>query len=395
MRQNNVNRLGRMPFSDPLARRQWIKEGLVSRGKTSFFRKFQSRSFDGIIYHMNSGLQTNNKGNEIIYDFDGFLTQVPLEGDAQLSGTGTDNKKFSASFYTRNFHNTANIPKEWDLQTIGSMELRRTSRIRKQLSDLYTAVVNQAKFDVVQGFGEENEPTHIIMPNGKTDRNNLTEADKPSLDLLDHIIYAGTTGEDINVGGERPGLKQWTDSDETGEYDATITMFVDFYFLDALSKDPGWRSLYGTVLTENLNNPLIAKLGNVVVHKNLKMIRAPFFQGYTIARDINKSAVESAGFRRYDAENGKWTGEKGFNLESNKMTGRASIVGAGAMNSHATLCPVDPFTIERTNHNQKGEAGIHYYMNVKRTQLFEHNGDYAMRKMTGYDLGIINVDYHL
>jgi len=189
------NRLGRMPFGDPLARKQWIKEGLVKAGKTSFFNKFQGRTFESAIFHMNTGLQTNNKGNEIIFDFDGFLTQVPLEGDAMLSGTGVDNKKFSASFYTKSFHHTANVPKEWDLQLIGSRELRDTSRIRAQLSSMYTRTVNQAKFDTLQGVIEDQQPTHVIMPNGKTDINNLTDADKPSLDLLEHIIYSATTGE--------------------------------------------------------------------------------------------------------------------------------------------------------------------------------------------------------
>ena len=389
----NANRLGNMPFGDPLARKQWMKEGLVKAGKTSFFNRFKSRNFRGAIYHMNTGLQTNNKGNEIIFDFDGFLSQVPLEGDAQLSGTGVDNKKFSASFYTRNFHHTANVPKEWDLQTIGSKELRDTGMIRTELSDMYTRTNAQALFDVVQGFGDDNKPSHIIMPNGKTDVNNLDANDKPSLDLLEHIIYSATTGEHINVGDTRPGLRQWMDSSQQGEEAMVIDLLVDYHFLHALDQDPGWRAMYRNLLTQSLSNPLLT--GVITQHKNLRLFRAPLFQGRTVARDINKSAVESAGFRRYDADAGKYTGEDGFSINSQKMVGTATVIGAGAMISHSTLCPVDPFTIEKTNHAQKKEAGLHFYMNVKRTQLFEHNGDYAMRKMAGYDLGLINVNYSL
>ena len=150
--------------------------------------------------------------------------------------------------------------------------------------------------------------------------------------------------------------------------------------------------MYQNLLTESLNNPLLT--GKIVQHKNLRLYRAPIFQGTTIGRAIN-SAVEAAGFRRFDADTQKWAGEKGFNHRSNKMIGTAVVIGAGALISHSTLCPVDPFTIEKTNHAQKKEAGLHFYMNVARTQLFEHNGDYADRKMAGYDLGLINVNYHL
>ena len=390
---NDDNRLGKMSFGDTLRRKQWIKNGMVAAGKTSRLKRFKGRSFSSAIFVSNEGLQTNNKGNEIIYDFDGFLAQEPKEGDAHLSGTGENYKKFSASFYTRNFHNTVAIPKEWDLQEIGSMELRKTSKIRKDLSNLYKRVSDQAIFDVAQGFDETQQPTHIIMPNGKTDVADLAVTDTPSLALLDHIIFCTTVGEQFSVGDNRGGLKQWTDSGSNGEEAEVIDLWVDYHFLRKLNQDPAWRKLHGTILTQSMKNPL--HTGIITSHENLRLYRMPFFQGTSSARDINKSSVESAGFRRYDADAGKWEGEVGFNLTSGKMTGTAVVVGAGAMIAHATACPVDPFTIEYSNHKQQKEAGLHYYMNVKRTQLFEHNGDYAVRKMTGYDLGLINVQYHI
>jgi len=393
MPNSNVSRLGKLAFGDPLARKQWSKEHAVKAGKTAIWRKFSGRSFTSAVYHLNKGLQVGNKGNEITFDFDGFLSQEPLEGDAQLSGTGENRRKFSASFYTRNFHNTVDIPKEWDLQEIGSMELRHTSKQSKDLWDLYTRVADQAKFDVAQGFVEHEEPSHIIMPNGKTNIANLTDADRPSLDLLEQIIHSATTGQEINVGGERPGLRQWMDSSATAEEAMTIDLMVDWHFIRALSQDAGWQTLHGLVGADDANNPL---LSNTPTHyKNIRIIRAPMFQGRSSKRDINKSSIESAGLRTIDADAGIWQGMEGFNTKSTKMVGNAVIIGAGAMISHSIHCPVDPFTIEYSNHKQKSEAAIHYYMNVSRTRLFEHNGDYAVRKMTGYDLGLINVQYHL
>ena len=390
---NTPSRTGNLPFGDPLARKQWSKENAVKAGKTSVWRKFSGNSIHSAVYHKTGGLQVGNKGNEIIFDFDGFLAQEPLEGDAQLSGTGENRKKFSATFYTRNFHNTVNIPKEWDLQTIGSMELRRTAKQSKDLWDQHRRVGDQAKFDCAQGFLEHDKPTHIIMPNGKTDIGALTPADRPSLDLLEHTIHSATTGKEINVGGSRPGLKAWADSSATGEEDMVIDLMVDWYFIRALSQDAGWQTLHGLVGANDPKNPLVTS--NITVYKNIRIHRVPFFEGSTSKRDINKSAVESAGLRRIDINSGAWQGMLGFNDNSTAMVGNAAIIGAGGMISHSAICPVDPFTIEYTNHKQKAEAANHYYMNVKRTTLFEHNGDYADRKMAGYNLGLINVQFHI
>jgi len=389
-----TSRLGRLAFSDPLARRQWSKQHALQSGKTQFWKKFQGASFDKAVYHTNQGLQTGNKGNDIVYDFDGFLAQAPKHGDEQLSGTGEDMRKFSAKFHTSSMHNTAAIPKEWDAQLIGSMELARTGNVSKKMWNEYARIMDQGKFDAASGYGEVNKPSHIIMPNGQTDVANLTVADKPSLDLLEHIIYSATTGLNINVGSERPGLRQWMDSGENGEEAMVIDLVVDYHFLHALDQDPGWRGMYQNLLTDHLSNPLLT--GVVTQHKNLRIHRAPMFQGYQeIDGAMYRAGVEAAGLRRFDAEVAKWTGETGFNIKSGKMTGSAFVIGAGGLISHSTLCPVDPFTIENTNHSQRKEAAIHYYGNVVRTELFEHNGDYNMRKMAGYDLGLINVAYHL
>jgi len=387
------NRLGKMAFGDPLLRKQWMKNGMLKAGKTSALNKFKGRTFNSPIFTKNTGIQVGNKGNEIIYDFDGFLAQEPLEGDAMLSGTGENYKKFSASFYTKNFHNTVAVPKEWDLQEIGSMELNRTSKQRADLSDQYKRISDQAHFDVMQGFVEDQTPTHVIMPNGKTSKGALTATDTPSLALLDHIIYCATVGEHFSVGADRGGMRQWADSSDNGGEAMVLDLMVDYHFLFKLDQDPAWRALYGSLLTNNLKNPLLT--GVVTNHKNLRITRAPILQGRSSARQLNRTAVEGAGFRRFDADSGKWQGEKGFDNNSGNLLGTAVVIGAGAMISHSTLCPVDPFTIEFSNHKQRKEAALHYYMNVKRTQLFEHNGDYADRKMAGYDLGLINVDYHL
>ncbi len=387
------NRLGNFPFSDELRRKQWVKEGLVKAGKTGFFAKFKSRSITGAIYSLNKELQVDNKGNEIIFDFDGFISQRPQRGNAQVSGTGTNQKKFSASMNTQEFHNTVLAPQHWDLAEIGSIQLRKTAHLRGLLSNLHSRLVDQGIFDTIQGVND-NDVSHKIMPNGKTDVHNLASTDKPSLDLLEHIIYVAETGEHANVGGKRPAMKAWTDSSVNGEENQVIDLVCDFYFLDALSRDEGWRALYGSILATTLaNNPMLS--GVITSHKNIRLHRAPRFEGSTYSRLIIDSAVETAGMRRYDAVNDKWTGEEGFDPDSAKMVGVAVIMGAGAIITHGALRPYEEFTIEKSNHSGNKEAGFHYYFNAKRTQLFAHNGDYAMRNMTGYDLGLINVYYSL
>ena len=396
-------------YGDPLNRRTWSKEGAVAAGKTSFWKKFSGNSFHKAIYQR-QGLNTGHKGNDVMFEFDGFLAQEPLHGDAQISGTGENRKKFSARMYTKNFHNSVAIAPHWDLALIDSVAL---GNFNKQRTDMFSErgrIMDQSKFDCAMGFFEDDTPSHIILPGNKTDIESLTSADKPSVALLDKIAHACITGEGClqldetsnsmfnagaySINSARPGLRQWASSDEQGEEVMTIDLCVDWYFIQALDQDPAWRQLQQINVRGN-GNPLLS--ATIYEYKNIRLHRMPLFQGATSARALNRSAVEAAGMRRYDNVNKKWTGEKGFDnaYANNKFLGSAFVIGAGGMISHSSLAPIDEFTIEMNNHKQRKEAAIHYWMNIKRTRLFEHNGDYEMRKMAGYDLGLINVFYGL
>ena len=409
---NNNSSTGRLLFGDPLAREGWSKEGALKGGKTSFWRRFTGSSFNKPI-RQTHGLQTGHVGNQMTYDFDGFYAQEPIHGQAQISGTGGNDRKFSCQMSTRQFHNSKNIGSHWDLSLIDSVELRKLSAIRDDLYSVRTKVWDQAKFDCAMGFFEDDQPTHCIMPGGKAQLGDIDAATcKPSLALLEHIAHSAITGEDLLVRDEtlnfydngawslddqsRPGLRNWHDTTSQAEQVEVIDLCVDWYFIKLLNEDPEWRKLYG-ILDSKTNNPLFqADIGG---HKNIRLHRMPLFQGKSSMRELHRTSVEAAGMRRLSKTAMKWTGEDGYTTRTGggvkeDMIGVAFILGAGAMVSHSALDPVKSFTIEKSNHEQSSEAAIHYYGNIKRTRLFEHNGDYHMRKMAGYDLGLINVYYY-
>jgi hypothetical protein len=286
------------------------------------------------------------------------------------------------------------------------------SKARDDLYSVRGKIWDQAKFDCAMGFFEDDQPTHCLMPKGKAQVGDIDATCKPSLAFLENIAHSAITGEDLLVRDEtkqfhenaawsvddqsRPGLRNWHDSTSQTEDVEIIDLCVDWYFIKLLNEDPEWRKLYG-ILDSRTNNPLFqADIGG---HKNIRLHRMPLFQGSSSSKELNRTAVEAPGMRRLSKSNMKWTGEKGYITRTaggvkEDMIGVAFILGAGAMMSHSAVDPQVSFTIEKSNHEQSKEAAIHYYGNIKRTRLFEHNGDYHMRKMAGYDLGLINVYYY-
>ena len=417
---NKNSSTGKLLFGDPLARRRWIKEGSLQAGKTSFWKKFSSvNSFHKPINRVH-GLQTDNKGNDIVFDFDGFIAQEPIHNDGQVSGTGTNRRKYSATMKTREFHNSVAVGQSWDLNLIGSVELRKMAKQRHDLLDMRKRITDQAHFDVSQGMFMDDRPSHILFGNangsiaaGNTMEANIAtlgSADRPSLAMLENIIDLAITGEGLykhdnqtdqyglDTDRSRPGLTQWTDPGANGEEVQTIDLLVDWYFLRELSKDPGWRKLW-TIIHGKSENELFSS--NTIQYKNIRLHREPLFKGKTSARALNRTAVEQAGSRRMSLDAGGklvWEGEDGFQHNTGptvKQWGMATLIGAGALTSHAAFRPHDEFTVEYNNHKSRKEAALHYYMNVKRARLFEHNGDYHMLKMADYDLGLINIAYSI
>ncbi len=386
---NRGSQTGAFTYGDSLNRQRWVKEGLVQAGQTSFFNGKIGSTFESPIFHVRD-LNTNGNGNKIIFDFDGFLSQIPIEGKAQLSGTGENKKKFSAEMHTKFFANTVDQGWKFELAHLDATTLNTFQDSRDKLANLYWRIRNQGYFDCGMGFFEDDQPTHILLPNGQTDIANLTDADKPSLAFIEQILHACNTGETlVSMNGattNRPGLNAFADSSANGDGSGYYRLIVDWYFEYLLGTDPAWQKLMELDLLGDKNRRLANEIGR---YRNLIIERAPMFQGYSEATRLNKSSVENAGLRLRNL-NGIWQGIAGFDRTIAKV-GNAFVLGKGGMISGSSS--ESEYTLEQTNHKTMSEASHQWTQNVKRTMLFEHSGDYVDRKMSGYNLGLINVNY--
>jgi len=380
---------GSFTYGDSLNRQRWVKEGLVQAGQTSFFNGKMGNTFESPIFHIRD-LNTNGNGNKIIFDFDGFLAQIPFEGKVQLSGTGENKKKFSAEMSTKFFANTVDQGWKFELAHLDATTLNTFQDSRDKLSNLYWRIRNQAYFDCAMGFFEDDQPSHIVLPNGQTNIASLTDADKPSLAFIEQVLHACNSGETLIAQGTapstRPGLNAFADSSANGDGSGYYRLVVDCYFEHLLGQDPAWQKLMELDLLGDKNRRLKNEIGRF---RNLIIERAPLFQGYSVEAKLNKSSVENAGLRLRNL-NGTWQGMEGYDKAIPKV-GTAFVLGKGAMISGSSS--ESEYVLEQSNHKTMSEASHQWTQNVKRTSLFEHSGDYTDRKMAGYDLGLINVNY--
>ena len=136
------------------------------------------------------------------------------------------------------------------------------------------------------------------------------------------------------------------------------------------------------------DNRLIS--GVLGTFRSFVIVQADDFQGTSASKVIAKSEVEVAGLRQLD-EDGKFTGETGFEASGSVVASRALVLGAGALQGAFGRQPDYKYAASDDYEITSGSA-IELWTNVQTTILKAENGDYNDAKLAGFQYGIVAVE---
>jgi len=371
-----------LDYNSDLIRQQWITEGLIQAASKSLYAPLIGTSPKSVIYQVNDF--NAKEGHTVVFDYDGNLVAKAVKGKDRARGTGERKKKFSDKIIIDRYRTVAYNEDEFDATAIGDLSLSWHAKSRSMLADNYIRWKDQAIIDTL--FGLHNTPTQVDPT--PTHRIELTSFDINDLTDIEQILK---TGRGFTTGGiRRPPEPFYT---QDGEPRWIIQ--VDTFLATKLKKSPQYQALvYNADVRGNQNRAfkgVIGKIGHLIIQE------MPSFMGITTSDDefwgLDEIAVEIAGFRQYDKDNGKWLGQKGFDFAAN-LRSRAIILGANAVQFGNGRMPNYKFA-ESDDFGIDSETMVEVWQEFQKTKLKAENDDYVMAKVGGYDYGVVVIDVDL
>ena len=382
----NPTQTGTVSINSDLIRKKWVREGLIQKASESFFAPYMGNTYDAVVYQVNN--ENAAEGHTVVFDFDGNIAGKALKGKESAQGKGVQKKKFSDKIIVDRYRMVVDNGDKFDGVNIGDLMINEHIDSRAKLADKFIRFKDQALFDAAQGNLGQN-PTHAVIFDGSSDEKTF---DVNGLIRLETILK---TGVGFDVGGTRRPPKPY----KTIDGKKIWLLVVDSFAAAKLKTSPNYQAMvYNADLRGARNRAftgVIGKIGQLVV------VEAPNFMGETPKTKIKDmynnsgwgleaSSVEIAGMRQYDAKNKAWTGQEGFDFDSDKLWSRGIILGASAL--QLAMGKMPDYKYEEYDFGINSESLLEVWMNVQKTRLLAENEDYAMAKVAGMDFGVINVD---
>jgi hypothetical protein len=376
---------GVLPYKNRLVRQKWLREGITPIMEQSFWAAYIGNSKDAAVYQ--AADFSAGDGHNVIFDFDGFLSNEGRRGKEQAYGYGETKKKFSSSITIERGRYVVHNGDEFDLENIDAIDLAQHQDSARKLGELWAKNKNQYIFDVAQGFAEGKEPTHIWRPNKRSTMADLTPSDVLTVDVLTEIELSCRTGQGFAVGRDRMPLIP-----VSGNYGGRYTMIIDAYQEAQLRKDAEWKDIMKHADVRGQKNRLIqGYIGSIGL---LDIVTAPSFYGSSSSNKQYKTSVIASGMRVLNSA-GKFQGTKEFTLEGEKQIGRAIVLGQSAIQLASGKSP-DFKLQESEDFGIDSESAIIVYSKGQKTQLRAETEDYdGQAALTGIDFGMFVVDTYV
>lgn len=379
-----TNRTQAITYGSNLHRKSWTTEGLVQKKHVSMFTPFIGSSFDSIIVQKN--MTGENKGNIIVFDYDGALSGRSIPGSEQAFGKGEQKIKFSNVLTINEQTLTVQNDREFESHSIGSTYLSEHEHSRDLLADLYHRWKDQALCDTMQSLTGE-DPSHIIS---------LSTFGYDDVKRVEKVCKLGR-GFSTPANGVRAPLKPYKVM--TGEKLNTQVKY-QLFLIDAemshqLQADEKYQTIYSNADLRGADNQaisgVVAKLGLMYI------VEAPSFFGSMVEGvttspfKFSDTFVEEAGFRTKDTVTGVWTGMEGWKT-SNKQMSRGVVLGAGAI--QMGMGKDADYRVQSDDFGRMSESALIFWPGFQKTKLkLEQGKQREMAKIAELDYGIITVDY--
>jgi hypothetical protein len=366
-------------LTSDLARKKWMREGLLQAASKSFWNPLTGNSKDSVVYQVNNS--DAGAGHTVVFDYSGNISGKAIKGKDTAFGKGEEKRKFSDKITVERYRLVVDNGDEFDAVNIGDLAISQHGDSRSKLGDLFVRFKDQAIFDGAQGnLGQA--PSHVIDLGTTFNFGSLLDIEKTL-----------KTSNGFSTGGVRRPLQAFTSADGKPMW----LFVVDAAMANLLRADTsGYQTIMsqGDVRGNNNRNisGVIGKLGNLVI------VEADQFFGSTTGTStgwsLDASGVEIAGLRQYagaDPTSAVWTGQTGFDYASSTLHSRGLILGAGALQLGMGKMPDYKFQ-ESNDFGISSESAVEFWMETQKTNMTAENTDYASAKVASLDYGVIAVD---
>jgi hypothetical protein len=366
-------------LTSDLARKKWMREGLLQAASKSFWNPLTGNSKDSVVYQVNNS--DAGAGHTVVFDYSGNISGKAIKGKDTAFGKGEEKRKFSDKITVERYRLVVDNGDEFDAANIGDLSIAQHGDSRSKLGDLFVRFKDQAIFDGAQGnLGQA--PSHVIDLGTTFNFGSLLDIEKTL-----------KTSNGFSTGGVRRPLQAFTSADGKPMW----LFIVDAAMANLLRADTsGYQTIMsqGDVRGNNNRNisGVIGKLGNLII------VEADQFFGSTTGTStgwsLDASGVEIAGLRQYagaDPTSAVWTGQTGFDYASSTLHSRGLILGAGALQLGMGKMPDYKFQ-ESNDFGISSESAVEFWMETQKTNMTAENTDYASAKVASLDYGVIAVD---
>lgn len=377
---------GVVALDSDIARKRWMRQGMVQAASMSFWSPFTGMNKDSVIYQVSNG--DAGSGHTVVFDMDGNLSGKAVKGKDTMFGKGEQKRKFSDKIDVDRYRLGVNNGDMFDAVNIGDLSITQHSDSRAKLSDLFIRFKDQMVFDTLQSF-HGNAPTHSIQIDASTNAfsyNHLVEIEER---LRTGTGYnTGSFGSTATAETRAP-LKPYKLMDGRPVW----ILVVDPFTASNIKGNLGAGGLMQLATSADIRGRgnmifkgLIGKIGSLVI------VEAERFFGESTGKDFNDSNIEIAGMRQFDSDKDAWTGESGF------VTGdysRNLILGGCAMQLAFGKQPDYKFQASQ-DFGITSESAVEFWTNAKKVKLKMETGDsYKDAKVAELDYGVIALDIKL
>lgn len=372
---------GVVDLNDPLQRKRWMLEGMITTAPKSFWAGYRGNSRQSIIF-VETDISKGD-GHEVHYQFDAKVTGKGVANKNRLRGNEEQKKQFSDSVRVQRVRHGLDNGDEYDAIDIGNVPLSAHSHSMGLLADWNIEKRDQWAFDCSQGYLRGEGNTHIVRPSDRATIADLTSADTFDLDLIYRMEHVITTSRGYTVGGSRAPLEPF----KMANGEKVWLWMIDATQHMQLMLNSTFRTLVAQADYRGMDNTLLksvlGKIGSFV------FVKAPSFHGYSDDSSLVGTEVEIPGLRQLH-ESGLYTGETGFD-GSGVVASRSVILGAGAMQQADGKAP-DYKWKSSDDYDITSGSAIEMYTNMQSTILYANNDDYRDAKLGGYQYGMVAVD---
>lgn len=370
-----------------LERKAWVKEGLVDAKTLSFWSPYTGMSSENVIYQKN--METAEKGNTLIFDYDGNLSGRAIKGLEQAFGRGENKKKYSSSQVLEMYRIPVNNGTDFKDKAIDNLASREHSDSRTKLGDLFMKIKDQTIFDAFQGL--YSAATHCLKYDFSA--TNMAYQDLVEIELRLKTGTGFTVGAPgtTDAAADRAPLQPFIVRTKEGRLEKYWLMVVDSHVaanlkgnatdnqgLVPLMKQADLRGTANMIFTG-----VLGQIGRLLI------VEAPSFFGETTGTlGLEANSLMEAGMRAYDAGNSAWEGQSAFVTAEYS---RCLILGKGAGQLAMGKSPDYKFK-QSQDFDVTSESALEVYMGLQKTVLTLEKGQDFSRPIAGNDFSCIALD---